>query len=352
MNIINKLFESLLQRYQEGLEEKMKGRDFVPDSVDLLYYHLHKISLKRGKSYVDSPKWLKNKKATINPKNNDDKCFQYAIIAALNHEKFKNHPERTSNLEPFIGEYELKNTDFPATSKDWKKFKQDNNTIALNILFVPYNTKQIRQAYKSDYSYKRYNQIILLMITDGEKWHYLALKSLSALLRGLTSNHNGDFYCLNCFRSYSTKNRLEKREADCFDHDYCYVKMPNEGNKTLKYNRREKSLKVPFTIFSHLEALLKKIHSCQNNPKKSYTEKKAKHTPSGYSLFTCCSFAAVKNKLDSYRGEDYMERFCKNLRDHAIKMINYKKKKMILLTDKENESYEKQKVCHICKKRI
>ena len=151
-DIINKLFESLLQRYQEGLEETMKGRDFVPNSVDLLYYHLHKISLKRGKSYVDSPKWLKNKKATINPKNNDDKCFQYAIIAALNHEKFKNHPERTSNLEPFIGEYELKNTDFPATSKDWKKFEQDNNTIALNILFVPYNTKQIRQAYKSDYS--------------------------------------------------------------------------------------------------------------------------------------------------------------------------------------------------------
>ena len=74
-DIINKLFESLLQRYQEGLEETMKGRDFVPDSVDLLYYHLHKISLKRGKSYVDSPKWLKNKKATINPKNNDDKCF-------------------------------------------------------------------------------------------------------------------------------------------------------------------------------------------------------------------------------------------------------------------------------------
>ena len=74
-DIIDKLFESLLQRYQEGLEESMKKSDFVSDSGDLLYYHLHKLSLKRGKSYVDSPKWLKNKKATINPKNNDDKCF-------------------------------------------------------------------------------------------------------------------------------------------------------------------------------------------------------------------------------------------------------------------------------------
>ena len=114
-DIINKLFESLLQRHQEGLEESMKGSDFVPDSVDFLYYHLHKTSSKRGKPYVDSPKWLKNKKATINPKNNDDKCFQYAIIAALNHEKIKNHPEGISNLEPFIGEYEWKNTDFSTT---------------------------------------------------------------------------------------------------------------------------------------------------------------------------------------------------------------------------------------------
>ena len=95
-DIINQLFESLLRRYQEGLEEKMKRSDFVPDSVDLLYHHLHKISLKRSKSYIDSPKWLKNKKTTINPKNNDDKCFQYAIIAALNREEIKNHPERIS----------------------------------------------------------------------------------------------------------------------------------------------------------------------------------------------------------------------------------------------------------------
>ena len=74
--IINELFESLLQNYQKNLEEPMRGSEFVPDSIDLLYYHLQKVSLKRGGSYVDSPEWLKNKKATINPKNNDDNCFQ------------------------------------------------------------------------------------------------------------------------------------------------------------------------------------------------------------------------------------------------------------------------------------
>ena len=120
-DIICKLFESLLQRYREGLEESMKKSDFAPNSVDLLYYHLHKISLKSGKSYEDSPKWLKNKKATINPKDNDDKYFQYAIIAALNHEKIKNHPERISNLQPFIEEYEWKNIDFLGNLKRLEK---------------------------------------------------------------------------------------------------------------------------------------------------------------------------------------------------------------------------------------
>ena len=83
---------------------------------------------------------------------------------------------------------------------------------------------------------------------------------------------------------------------------------------------------------------------------KFYTEKKTKRTPSGYSLFTNCSFDAAKNKLDCYRGEDCIERFCKDLRNHAMKIINYEEKEMIPLTDKENMSYEKQKVCYICKK--
>ena len=112
------------------------------------------------------------------------------------------------------------------------------------------------------------------MITDGKKWHYLAVKSLSALFRGVTSNHDGDFYCLNCFHSYRTENKLKKHEKVCNDHDYCYVEMPNEENKILKYIYGEKPLKAPFIIYADLECLLKKMHSCQNNFEKSYTEKK------------------------------------------------------------------------------
>ena len=252
------LFESLLQRYQEGLEESMRGSEFVLDSVGGLYYGLNKVSLSRGRSYIDSPEWLKSKKATINPKNNDDKCFQYAITVALNNEQIrnyaitvalnneqiKNYPERISKINLFIDQYNWKEIDFPSHKKDWKMLESNNKSIALNTLYVPHNTEEIRHAYKSKYNLNPESQVILLMITDGEKWHYLTIKSLSALLRGITSNNNGDFYCLNCFCSFRAENKLKKHKKVCENHDYCYVEMPKEDNKILKYNHGEKSMNV------------------------------------------------------------------------------------------------------------
>ena len=113
------------------------------------------------------------------------------------------------------------------------------------------------------------------MITDGKKWHYLTVKSLSTLLKGISSNHVGDFYHLICFHSYSRKNKLKKHEKVCNNHDYCYVEIPDKDNKILTYNHGEKSLKALAIIYADLECLLEKMHSCQNNLGKSYTEKKS-----------------------------------------------------------------------------
>ena len=85
------------------------------------------------------------------------------------------------------------------------------------------------------------------MITDGEKWHYLVVKSSSALFRRISSKHEGDFYCLNYFCSYKTENKLKKHKEVCENHNYCYVEMPKE-NKILKYNHGEKSMKVTLKI--------------------------------------------------------------------------------------------------------
>ena len=119
--IIKGLFESFLQKYEENLQEKMKGSDFEFDGVNFLYCDFNKISINRDGSYIDSPKWLKDKKSTINPKNNDHKCFQYAVTFALNLDKIKKDPQRISKIKPFIKQYNWKEIDFPATSKDSKK---------------------------------------------------------------------------------------------------------------------------------------------------------------------------------------------------------------------------------------
>ena len=240
----------------------------------------------------------------------------------------KNHPERVSKIKPFVNQYNWKDIDFPSTSKDWKKFEL-NNEVALNILYIPHNTRKINVAYKSKNNLICNKQVILLMITDGEKWHSLTVKNLPGLLRGITSTHKEDFYCLNYFHSYRMRNKLESHKKICENYNYCNVEMPTKNNNIIKYNQGKKSIKLPFVVYADLECLLEKMSTCQNNPNESSTSEINKHTPSGYSIFTHCSFDQSKNKLDHYRGKDCMKKFSKDLREHAMKIINHEKKKMI-----------------------
>ena len=322
-DIIRELFRSFLHNYQEELKI-IKGSDFVFESVELMDYKLHRVRLRRGGSYIKSPEWLLHKGATINPKNeNDDECLRWSTISALNYneimkkefenifkkikhedkdfsshkrdwenfeqnnesialnvlfasqnseeimlvykseysfkqennmlllminddekyyfavksklelyssewlkskkesvinedncfqnalndsldyQRIKKHLEKILKLKPNINQYNWKGIKFPSDKEDWKKFERNNKEITLNILFLPHNKKEICHAYISKYNHKRKNQVILLMITnDGKRWHYLAVRSLPALLRGVSSSNNGDFYCLNCFYSY------------------------------------------------------------------------------------------------------------------------------------------------------
>ena len=151
---------------------------------------------------------MTKKQTTINQINReDDKCFQYAVTVSLNHQNIKNKPERISKIKPFIDRYDWNEIESPSYEKDWNKFGKNNKSIALNVLLFPQYTKQIRSAYVSKYNSNKKNQIIISMINDNnEKWHNLAAKSLYTLLTGITSTNNGDFYCLNCFDSFRTKN--------------------------------------------------------------------------------------------------------------------------------------------------
>ena len=161
---------------------------------------------------------------------------------------------------------------------------------------MPHNTRKIQVAYKSKQNLICNKQVILLMIADGEKWNYLVVKNLPGLFRGITSNYKEDFYCLYCFRLYRTRDKLEAHKKICENHNYCNVEMPTKDNNIIKYNQEEKSIKLPFVVYADLECLLKRMSTCQNNPNESSTTEINKLVPSGYSLFTYCSFDQTRNK--------------------------------------------------------
>ena len=143
VEVIKLLFRSFLQKYQENLQNKMRGSDFEFDVVNLLYYNFNKISLNRGGSYIEPAKWIKDKKSIINLKNNDHKCFQYAVTLALNHDKIDRNPQRTSKIRPFIDQYNWKDIDFPAANKDWKNL----NKIMNRLLLIFYTCLIILEKY-------------------------------------------------------------------------------------------------------------------------------------------------------------------------------------------------------------
>ena len=154
--ITEELLKSLLQKYQEGLEELMKESEFIFDSVDLLYYHLQKASIKRIRSsYIDSPKWLKNKKATINPNNNDNNCFQYALTVALNYQNIKKTPQRISNIKTFVDQYDWKEIKFHCTEKTGKSLNQITSQLLL-IFYLCYTILK-------KYHVHAYQNIILIV---------------------------------------------------------------------------------------------------------------------------------------------------------------------------------------------
>ena len=174
-NVIDALFNTLLQRFQKS-QETSRGSEFIPDSVELLEYEFQKIDIREAESYLVTPDWIASKKATINPKKEkDNKCFQWSIIAGLNYNSIKG-----KELKKLL-KFRRVDTDVSPHQRDWEKFEQENNSIALNVLFVSYNSEEIKLAYKSICN-KRKNQVILLMINDeANNCYYFAIKNLSEL---------------------------------------------------------------------------------------------------------------------------------------------------------------------------
>ena len=155
------------------------------------------------------------------------------------------------------------------------------------------------------------------MISNGQKlreaksegrWHYLAVKKLLALLREITSKHQGDFYC----------RKLQLHKRACKNKDFCNVNMPSDHAKILEFNQYQKSDKAPFIIYDDLECIIEKIDGCKNNPESSSTTQITEYILSGFLMSTISSFRSIENKYDVYKSKDCIKKFCEFLREQAI----------------------------------
>ena len=183
-------------------------------------------------------------------------------------------------------------------------------------------------------------------------WNHLAVKTLSALLRGMTSKHLGDFYCLKYIHFFITENKRKSDEKVCENKDFCNVIMPSEDTKILESHQYQKSDKAPFATYANLEYLTeKKIDEFKNN-QNLLTTKVGKHTPSSFSMFLNSSFKSIGNKYGVSNSKDCVKKFCKSLKEQAIKITNFKKKKMKLLTKEQQRSYENVKFCYVWKRKF
>ena len=140
--ITTNLYNFLKHKFQETSKNNLEGSSFVFDYVNFLDLKFNQVDLIIGGTYIETPKWVSNKKETINPRNNkddDNNCFMYAITVVLNHQEISCHPERISKIKQFLNNYNWKNIDFPSQRNDWERFERSNDDIVLNILSVPFN---------------------------------------------------------------------------------------------------------------------------------------------------------------------------------------------------------------------
>ena len=175
---------------------------------EILYTHINfnKLSLwSQDRAIFHLPKWLDSKKAIINPQNEyDQECFKWATIAALHYEEIENHPERINNLQRFEHLYNWEGLTFPLSTHQVKKFEKNNPSIAVNIFYIIEGKEEVNILQTSNYKTRRCKEVNLLLITQGDLTHYVAITSLSRLFLSMKNNHQHKLhFCLNCMKSFN-----------------------------------------------------------------------------------------------------------------------------------------------------
>ena len=349
--------------YDEMVEEILEEIDMTRDAegsgwrfekVIKLVLHTTRWDPINAGSYIELPQKLKNKKAIINMKNQDDKCFMWCVLRALNPKD--NHPERIDNdLKSKVDILNMKGIDYPVDFRGIDRFESQNPEISITVLGYNKN-ERVNTLKVSKYTGCKHN-IVLLLIKNGEKSHYCLIKNISSLLSSqINNNDHKRYFCLNCINSFKTEDSLDKHKEYCYNNECVNIMMP-QPNTFLNFKSFRYSERAPFVIYADFESFIKPMDSCNPDPNHSYTKKYQKHKPSGFSYYIKSLYEDVKKsekrtyiktKKEEPEPEDV---FVKWLEEDVKKIANIKPKEMII-TEEEQKQFDKASDCWICREKL
>ena len=346
----NELLDEMIARISEVLANvQQNGSNWVFVKVNQLEIHLAEWRPLGGSSFLPLPKKLKDKKAVINMKNDDDQCFKWCISRALH---FTNdHPERvTKDLIEFSERLNWDGLSFPVDLKQIKIFEKLNPLLSINVfgfeeVFYPLRIAEIK---------KRIN-IDLLLISDEKKQHYCLINSLSRLVSNKLTKHNGSVnICRRCLNHFPNAKKLKIHKEYCLNNETVKIEMPKEGS-CVSFVHHNRSVRVPFVVYADFEAFTKEISTCEPNAKFSFTKQYQQHQPSGFCFKIVCFDKRFNQKPVLFRtkskDEDISAIFVEMLEQEIKKIhkiFDFSKKMIFSWQDKVD--FEKAKICWICQK--
>ena len=330
--------------------EIAEGSGWVFVKVEKLVLHTTRWEPVTAGSYIELPQELKNRKAIINMKNQDDKCFMWSVLRALN-PKDKNAERIDNDLKNKVDTLNMEGIQYPVSLRAIDRFEHLNPEISITVL--GYNEDEKVYPLKvSKYTGCKHD-IVLLLIKDGEKSHYCLVKNISALLSSQINNHKGArYYCLNCFNSFKSPDSLDKHKEYCYKNECVKISMPPQ-NTFLSFKNFRYSEKAPFAIYADFESLVKPMDNCDPDPNRSYTKKYQKHKPSGFSYYIKSLYEDVKKsekrtyiktKEEEPDAEDV---FVKWLEEDVKEIANIEPKK-IIFTREDEKQFNTSSDCWIC----
>ena len=341
---MDEIVNEMITHMKEQIEDSaLLNSRFIFKEVLFTNVNFHQLNLMRGSSYLPLPNWLARKKAIINPKNKDQECFKWAVIAASRWEEINNNPARISKLKRFEKDFDWSGIEFLVSIKDIKKV-EFRNQISINLLAI--EGKQIYICRKGG----NYEPIInIMLITGNNRKHYVAIKSLSRLLSSQNTKHKGkEYFCMNCLQGFNEESSRDEHLDYCINNESVKVEMQHK-KPIVQYSDGKFQFKVPFIMYADFESILKPIQGLENNPRISSTRGINNHVPSGWCVHSKFAYGKVENPLKLYHGEDCVKKFCDHVVGEAHRLYqSFPGKPMKPLNPKEMDSYKKSERCHIC----